>query len=69
MWNVPHLHRYVESGYYIIMPNKKRRNYITHNIIKYVLKLQEGLKNVFDEAIIAAMEPPPPPKKSFCKLI
>ena len=34
------------------------------------LKLQEGLKNVFDEAIIAAMEPPAPPKKNFgCQLI
>ena len=34
------------------------------------LKLQEGLKNVFDEAIIAAMEPPAPPTKNFgCQLI
>jgi len=41
--------------------------------VKYVecsALTQEGLKNVFDEAIIAAMEPPPPPKKiGLCKLI
>jgi len=30
---------------------------------------QEGLKNVFDEAIIAAMEPPKKETKKFCKLI
>ena len=29
---------------------------------------QRGLKNVFDEAIIAALEPPPKPKKK-CLLI
>ena len=38
--------------------------------VTMILKLQEGLKNVFDEAIIAAMEPPAPPKKAFgCELI
>jgi len=41
--------------------------------VKYVecsALTQEGLKNVFDEAIIAAMEPPAPPKKHFgCQLI
>ena len=25
--------------------------------------MQKGLKNVFDEAILAALEPPEPPKK------
>ena len=38
--------------------------------VTITFKLQEGLKNVFDEAIIAAMEPPAPPKKNFgCQLI
>ena len=33
-------------------------------------KLQEGIKNVFDEAIIAAFEPPPPPKRTYaCQLV
>jgi cell division control protein 42 len=30
---------------------------------------QKGLKNVFDEAIIAALEPPPQKKKPKCLLI
>ena len=31
--------------------------------------LQKGLKNVFDEAILAALEPPEPPKKKKCVLL
>jgi cell division control protein 42 len=30
---------------------------------------QRGLKNVFDEAIIAALEPPPSKKKGKCLLL
>ncbi|KAJ2490379.1 GTPase Cdc42 [Coemansia sp. RSA 2050] len=30
---------------------------------------QKGLKNVFDEAIVAALEPPAPKKKSRCMLL
>ncbi|KAJ2343009.1 Rho GTPase, partial [Coemansia sp. RSA 2671] len=30
---------------------------------------QKGLKNVFDEAIVAALEPPTPKKKSRCLLL
>lgn len=39
--------------------------------IKYVFSsvLQKGLKNVFDEAILAALEPPEPPKKKKCVLL
>lgn len=31
--------------------------------------LQKGLKNVFDEAILAALEPPEPVKKRKCVLL
>lgn len=31
--------------------------------------LQKGLKNVFDEAILAALEPPEPTKKRKCKFL
>ena len=30
---------------------------------------QKGLKNVFDEAILAALEPPEPPKKRKCLIL
>jgi cell division control protein 42 len=30
---------------------------------------QKGLKNVFDEAILAALEPPEQPKKRKCRLL
>lgn len=30
---------------------------------------QKGLKNVFDEAILAALEPPEPTKKRRCKFL
>ena len=30
---------------------------------------QKGLKDVFDEAIIAALEPPEPPKSKGCILL
>lgn len=48
---------------------------VTQNIAfgnKYVFPsfvLQKGLKNVFDEAILAALEPPEPPKKKKCVLL
>ncbi len=32
-------------------------------------ELQKGLKNVFDEAILAALEPPELPKKRKCCLL
>lgn len=32
-------------------------------------ELQKGLKNVFDEAILAALEPPEPAKKKRCKIL
>lgn len=32
-------------------------------------ELQKGLKNVFDEAILAALEPPELPKKRRCKFL
>lgn len=32
------------------------------------LNFQKGLKNVFDEAILAALEPPEPTKKRRCKI-
>lgn len=31
--------------------------------------LQKGLKNVFDEAILAALEPPEPVKKRKCVIL
>ena len=31
--------------------------------------LQKGLKNVFDEAILAALEPPEQPKKRKCCIL
>lgn len=30
---------------------------------------QKGLKNVFDEAILAALEPPEPQKKKKCRIL
>ncbi|KAJ8320526.1 hypothetical protein KUTeg_002113 [Tegillarca granosa] len=33
------------------------------------VKEKKGLKNVFDEAILAALEPPEPPKKKKCVLL
>ena len=33
------------------------------------LCVQKGLKNVFDEAILAALEPPEPPKKKRCVVL
>lgn len=41
--------------------------------VKYImignLSLQKGLKNVFDEAILAALEPPEPVKRRKCVLL
>lgn len=34
-----------------------------------IIFLQKGLKNVFDEAILAALEPPEPQKKKRCKIL
>lgn len=34
-----------------------------------IFELQKGLKNVFDEAILAALEPPVPSKKRKCILL
>lgn len=34
-----------------------------------ILGLQKGLKNVFDEAILAALEPPEPVKRRKCLLL
>lgn len=38
-------------------------------IITEFSMLQKGLKNVFDEAILAALEPPEPVKKRKCTLL
>lgn len=35
----------------------------------FILLLQKGLKNVFDEAILAALEPPEPIKKRKCAIL
>lgn len=33
------------------------------------VQYQKGLKNVFDEAILAALEPPEPKKRRKCKIL
>jgi len=35
----------------------------------FIFCLQKGLKNVFDEAILAALEPPEPVKKRKCVIL
>ncbi len=40
----------------------------TPNVV-FFPALQKGLKNVFDEAILAALEPPEPPKRRKCTLL
>ena len=39
------------------------------NIVVFFPAVQKGLKNVFDEAILAALEPPEPPKRRKCTLL
>lgn len=55
-------------------PGRKRNSFPppTGSQTKCIMKilcLQKGLKNVFDEAILAALEPPEPVKKRRCILL
>lgn len=51
------------------MSNKNINLHFLNIYIKYLSKFQKGLKNVFDEAILAALEPPEQPKKRKCKFL
>lgn len=42
---------------------------VVSSIIVSLIAFQKGLKNVFDEAILAALEPPEPSKKKRCKFL
>lgn len=42
---------------------------LSRNNFVFVWSFQKGLKNVFDEAILAALEPPEHPKKRKCAIL
>lgn len=55
---------------WMLCVNSGKKSVVLHSFpILFSSNLQRGLKNVFDEAILAALEPPPAKRKNKCTIV